>query len=247
MNRLQRSILTTLTLATVTAGKASAIVPTSWGGNGAWCGGSTFSTCFSVDLSWFSAAGSSITVTLKLTNADASSGLKWFSVGMDNLPAELGNPNASPGYTGTGPDASWDEPPPNDFSGGPFVPFTASMRANPAASPGFAQRTWTFTFTGAASRSATEWDTLLQAAGVGLHAGGLTINGASCSTKAIVRDDLAGGSAYGINGPDGSHPECEDTDPPTEITPEPMSITLMATGLVGLAGAGFIQRRRNKV
>jgi len=30
------------------------------------------------------------------------------------------------------------------------------------------------------------------------------------------------------------------------VTPEPMSMALMATGLVGLAGAGFIQRRRRR-
>jgi MYXO-CTERM domain-containing protein len=243
MIRKTRGFLAGLGLAAVMAAPASA---TNWGGNGSWCGGNTFSTCFSVDLSWTSAAGSSLTVTLKLTNSDASSGLKWFSVGMDNLPQELGNPNASPGYTGTGPDASWDEPPPDDFGGGPFVPFTASMRSNPASSPGFAQRTWTFSFTGAASRSAAEWDALLQAAGVGLHAGGVTVGTASCSTKVIVRDNLAAGSAYGVNGPDGSHPECE-ADPPTEITPEPMTMSLMALGLVGLGGAGLIRRRRRNV
>jgi len=32
----------------------------------------------------------------------------------------------------------------------------------------------------------------------------------------------------------------------TTVTPEPMSMALMATGLVGLAGAGFIQRRRRR-
>jgi hypothetical protein len=32
----------------------------------------------------------------------------------------------------------------------------------------------------------------------------------------------------------------------TTTTPEPMSMALMATGLVGLAGAGFIQRRRRQ-
>jgi len=32
----------------------------------------------------------------------------------------------------------------------------------------------------------------------------------------------------------------------TTTTPEPMSMALMATGLVGLAGAGFVQRRRRR-
>jgi hypothetical protein len=33
----------------------------------------------------------------------------------------------------------------------------------------------------------------------------------------------------------------------TTVTPEPISMALMATGLVGLAGAGFVQRRRRRI
>src|SRR5262245_3987217 len=98
MLRIGRRLAAGLVFAAVTATQASA---TNWGGNSVlpYCGGSSFSTCFSIDMSWTSAAGTSITVTLKLTNFDATSGLKWFSVGLDNLPAALGNAGAVPGYT----------------------------------------------------------------------------------------------------------------------------------------------------
>ena len=240
-----RSALAGLLLAGAVAGKASAA--TNWGGNGGpYCGGNTFSTCFSVNLSWTTPVSSTntLTVTLKLINNDATAGLKWFSVGLDNL-------TGLSSFTTTGP-AGWSDPPPNDFSGGPFITPTASAVNNggEAASDfnGPTGGTWTFALTMGSSLTGAQWDALLNAAGVGLHAGGLTINNTSCSTKVIVRDNLAAGSAYGTNRPDGSAPLCESGSPPTEITPEPMSITLMATGLVGLAGAGFIKRRRsNKV
>ena len=242
--RFGRSALAGLLLAGAVAGKASA---TTWLGNGNWCGGNSFSTCFSVNMSWTVVTGSTLTVTLQLTNLDNTAGLKWFSVGLDNL--SNGTQSLS-SFVSAGP-AGWTPPPPNDFSGGPFTDPTASSNntGGEAASDFNAPNpgTWTFALTMSGSLTAAQWDALLQAAGVGIHAGGLTINNTSCSTKVVVRDNLAAGSAYGTNGPDGSSPNCETGSPPTEITPEPMSITLMATGLVGLAGAGFIKRRRNRV
>lgn len=241
-----RSALAGLLLAGAVAGKASA---TSWGGNGGpFCGGNTFSTCYSVNLSWTTPVSSTntLTVTLKLINNDATAGLKWFSVGLDNL--SNGTVSLS-SFTSTGP-AGWSDPPPNDFSGGPFTDPTANSQNNggEAASDfnGPTGGTWTFALTMSGSLTGAQWDALLNAAGVGLHAGGVTINDTNCSTKVVRRDNLAPGAGiYGQNGPDGSSPNCEAGSPPTEITPEPMSITLMATGLVGLAGAGFIKRRRS--
>ena len=48
--------------------------------------------------------------------------------------------------------------------------------------------------------------------------------------------------------PNGSFYDSDYNDYIVEVTvtPEPMSMALMATGLVGLAGAGFIQRRRRR-
>jgi len=228
MFKTGRAVLAGMALAAVTAAQASA---TPWLGNGPYCGGNTFSTCFSVDLSWTVNSGTSVTVVLKLTNTDATAGLKWFSVGIDNLAADVA-------YTLGAVPAGWQAPPPNDFSGGPFLPSTASAVIPGGEAPGFAQRSWTFNFTGT-SRTSAQWDALLQAAGTGLHAGGVTINGNSCSTKVIVRDNLAAGSAYGTNGPDGSRPECES------VVPEPITMSLVAFGLVALGGAGLIRRRRS--
>jgi PEP-CTERM motif-containing protein len=233
MFRNVRGLFAAAALLAGTAGTASA---TSWGGNGSWCGGSGFSTCFSVDLSWNAVAGTTLTVTLKLTNENPAPGLKWKAIGLDNL----SNAQASlSSYTSTGP-AGWAIPGPNDFSGGPFIDPTASSNApGGGENPGLAQRTWTFTLTMNGALSATEWNDLLQAAGVGLHAGGLD----PCpSTKVVVRDNLAAGPAYGVN--TGPPSACDQPSPPTEITPEPATLSLMALGLVGIAAVGVTRRRK---
>jgi hypothetical protein len=242
MIRKARGIFAGLGLAAAMAAPASA---TSWGGNGgSYCGGDVFSTCFSVDLSWtVSGAGpttfTTLLVVLKLRNDDTfNSGLKWFGVGLDQLPADIVSDFTS------GP-AGYQDPPPQDISnpGGPFTPGVAEA-ANPGGSdPGTSFRTWNFTFTGDA-RTIAQWDLLMQKAGVGYHAGGTTCG----STKVEVHgsNTTTGLGPYVTN--HGAASDCDDTvSPPTEITPEPLSITLMATGLVGLAGAGFIKRRRNQV
>jgi hypothetical protein len=238
MIRKAKGLLAGLGLAAVMAVPASA---TSWGGNGSWCGGSGFSTCFSVDLSWTAVAGSSLAVTLQLRNDNPDPGLKWFSIGLDNL--SLASPATTlSSYTVSGP-ADWGHPPPNDFNGAPIVDpvaasdYEGSGGGETPVPAGF--RTWTFTLTMDGSLTAAQWDQLLQAAGVGLHAGSNDCG----STKVVVRDDLAPGPAYGVNtNPNGS--ECDQPGPPTEITPEPMTMSLMALGLVGIGGAGLIRRRR---
>jgi len=238
MSGIGRGILAGLALATIGASQA---VAGTWAGNGTYCGGNTFTTCINVSLSWTNGSGTSTVVTMVMKNetplVGGFAGLKWFSVGLDNLPAGLT-------YSGSG-DLGFVDSQTTGFSGGPFTATIYAQGNNGGASPGFdVARTFTFNFSAASSQN---WDALLQAAGAGLHAGGVTINDTNCSTKIVVRDNLAAGAAYGANGPDGSSPNCETGSPPTEITPEPASIALMATGLVGLAGAGFIKRRRNEV
>jgi hypothetical protein len=235
-----RGLLAGVALLAGTAGAASA---TSWLGNGSYCGGSGFNTCFSVDLSWtyINPSGSNfggLSVVLQLKNddtfncspADCSAGpLKWFAVGIDLLPADIVSDFTS------GPEG-YQDPPPNDLSGGPFTP-TVAEAANPGGSyPGITFRTWTFTFTGDA-RTSAQWDAVMNAAGVGYHAGGT----ACPSTKIEVHRGATG--AYAANQPAEETP-CDVPSPPTEIIPEPMTMSLMALGLVGIGGVRLIRRRR---
>jgi len=57
----------------------------------------------------------------------------------------------------------------------------------------------------------------------------------------------------GVNGPNGARTECwSGLDPSggaancTTVTPEPVTMSLLATGLAGMGGAGFMRRRKQK-
>jgi len=226
--RLGRISLASLALATTLATNAFA---DNWAGNGTYCGGNTFSTCVSVNLSWSNNSGTSTVVTLVMSNQQNAAGLKWFSVGLDNMPAGLT-------YTSTGSDLGFNDPA-SGHNGTVFPPTVYDQGKSGGADPGLnVNRTFNFSF---ASANSQNWSSILDAAGVGLHAGGLTINGIGCSTKLEIRNSSG---TFASNGPDGSSPGCEPTITTTTVTPEPATMGLLATGLVAMSAVGFIRRRR---
>jgi len=186
---------------------------------GAVCGGNSFSTCASVNLT--SAVVNNKTVITVTIQNYGNNGELFKSIGLIGVPAgtTIALTSAPTGY---------GAPPPNDLSGaglpGETWGSTANSQGDMLTNDG--STTFTFVFTFDRELTANE----LAALGVGVHA----ISGPNgCSTKMGV-------TAGGVVGNAGDYSQCS---PPTTV-PEPITMTLLATGLAGMSGMGFIRRRK---
>ncbi len=186
------------------------------------CGGNNFTTCAAVNLTW-----SGQTATLTITNLGANGNANYYnsvfaSVGLTALPQ---------GYTITSYTfpAGWTPPPPNDLSGAGIPDYVAQTdAANPWPKNGIQvgqTLTFTWTFSGLT-------DAQIAQVGAAIH-GVSGPNG--CSTKLAV-------------GPNGAPiiVAADQTNCVPSNVPEPMTMTLLGTGLASMGGMGFLKRRRKQ-
>ena len=182
------------------------------------CGGNLFATCASGSLSAV-AGGGITTVTIQITNV-GTSGELFKAVGVIGLPAgSVVTLQSAP--TGYGPQ------PPNDLNGGglPDEVFAATTNSQDDMLAFNESGTFVFVIQGELTQAQ------IAALGVGVHA----ISGPSgCSTKFGVVNNVV------VNNTDPTS-TCTET-----VIPEPITMTLLATGLAGMGGVGFIRRRKKE-
>ena len=219
----------------------------SWSGFG-WnnttiCGGNAFSTCASVAVSAISDGAGNVTVTMRVTNLSGSNNTfantVFTQVGLWNVPSVNGSNGWSTGY---GPSSTvvdqnnnsvsgWQAGN-NGLSGAGIQQDVRGMDPTNGINGGIAAgNTYTFTFT------ITNW----QGTSAAFNQLGFAIHGQGgpngCSTKLVIG---ANGTANQPDPNDPAYQACQT------VVPEPVTMSLLATGLAGMGGAGLLRRRRKQ-
>ncbi|MDH5283855.1 MAG: PEP-CTERM sorting domain-containing protein, partial [Gemmatimonadota bacterium] len=200
------------------------------------CGGNAFSTCASVAVSAVWDGSGNVTVTMQVTNLSGQNGTfantVFTQVGLWNVPAGTAyGPNST--VLSQGNSLSGWQPGNSGLSGAGIQKDVRGMDPTNGINGGIAsgnKYTFTFTITNWQG-SAPDFNTL----GFAIHGQGGP-NG--CSTKLVIQAD---GSA---NSPDPNDPAVQACG--TTVTPEPVTMSLLATGLAGMGGAGLVRRRRKQ-
>jgi len=187
------------------------------------CGGQSFSTCASGSLATSYDAGTGLTtVTINITH-EGTNGELFKAVGIIGIPAgsTVAFVSGPTGYAG---------PPPQDLSGGglPNDQFGASTNDQGEMLAFGESGTFVFTIQGQLTQQQ------IDALGVGVHA----ISGPNnCSNKYGVVNGTVVDNAIPEN-----YAECGGET----VIPEPITMTLLATGLAGMGGAGFLRRKKDE-
>ncbi|HJS48645.1 MAG TPA: PEP-CTERM sorting domain-containing protein [Gemmatimonadales bacterium] len=219
----------TLAAAAVLAATTASPAWADWD-SGTVCGGGLFATCASVVVTTVDANTFTVTVT-NLGGAEPGAfDATFFAVGLYNLPAG--------GTVSIVANADNNMVPGACSSLNPLDCEVAAEASPPPTANGVeVGETITFTVTFAAPFDPAA----LADVGVSIHAGDgpPRLGGeGTCSTKLSIEDE--GGT---VSGPPGEErdPACGET-----VIPEPITMTLLATGLAGMGGVGFLRRKREE-